>query len=175
MRAGELDERTRAAAGALAELGASRGDRVCWEAESTFEAVVVALAVLRLGAVLVPLSPGQSERERRTVLEDITPRVVISSPEAARFKGVVAVGAHDLEGDVSSPLAGDLSADELALVVYTSGTTGRPKGAMLTHGNLAAGLDALIGAWEASESDHLVRPRCPSSTSTDWWRRFSAF
>ncbi len=155
MRFGELDDRTRSAAGALADQGVTRGDRVCWHAASTVEAVVAALAVLRLGAVLVPLNPAQSELERRTIIEDIAPRLVIAPKEAPSSSAFRHLDADGLSG-LSVPLAEDLLGDELALVIYTSGTTGNPKGAQLTHGNLAAGLDALINAWELNESDHLV-------------------
>ncbi len=129
---------------------------MCWQADTTMAAVIAALGVLRLGAVLVPLSAGQSDRERRTVLDDIEPSLLLAPSDAASSGDDAVVDPASLRGDETFEVAGGLLVDELALVIYTSGTTGRPKGAMLTHGNLAAGLDALIEGWELDAEDQLV-------------------
>jgi len=129
---------------------------VCWQADTTTAGVVAALGILRLGAVLVPLSAGQSEHERRTVLDDIEPSMLIAPNDVLRDDDVLAVDPASLRGDESFDVVSGFSVDELALVIYTSGTTGRPKGAMLTHGNLASGLDALHESWELAPDDQLV-------------------
>jgi len=156
LSAGELDDRTRSVAGALFERGVRRGDRVCWQADSTTPAVLAALGVVRLGAVLVPVSASQSELERRTVLEDIAPTLVVAQAGSLQVPGWSVVDPASLRAEQASLVAENLAADELALVIYTSGTTGRPKGAMLTHGNLSAGIGALVDAWELSGDDQLV-------------------
>jgi malonyl-CoA/methylmalonyl-CoA synthetase len=156
MSADELDSMTRSMAGGLARRGVGRGDRVAWQSDAESHSVVAALAVLRLGAVLVPLSAAQSGTERRTVLKDVDPVLLIAPGDLAVQGDVARCDAAELLGGGQAVPAEGLGEAELALIIYTSGTTGHPKGAMLTHGNLAAGIDALIEAWALCPDDRLV-------------------
>jgi len=159
LSAGELELATRRAARGLALAGVRQGDRVLWEADATEDVIIAALAVLRLGAILAPVSSRQSDLERATVLENLEPKLVVS--EASR--GAVSQKWRRAS-ELSTPDAavlGDLELDkaapsDLALIVYTSGTTGDPKGAMLTHANLAAGVDSLQEAWGWTPEDRLL-------------------
>ncbi len=172
IRAGELEERTRAAARRLQGHGVVPGDRVLWSAQRSAESVVAALGILRLGSILVPVNPEITGRELRHVVGDVEPRLAIvdePGPGAQRVVeglaelahgrgGVPAVGAAVPEapmGSAPAPVLDGVGGSDLALVVYTSGTTGRPKGAMLTHANLAAGVSSLIEAWHWTPSDRL--------------------
>lgn len=154
--AGALDRLTAAAAGSLRGMGAHRGDRVVWEASSTADGVVAALGVLRAGLVLVPVSERQSDLERSRVIDDVDPAVVISAvpPEvnAPRWtlpSALTSTASPAIRLDEAMPA-------DLALIVYTSGTTGDPKGAMLTHQNLVAQADALTEAWGWTSQDRLL-------------------
>ncbi len=154
---GDLERRTAGLAAGLLDRSFDRGDRVVWEAEASVAAIVVALGVLRAGLVLVPVSARQSALERMTVITDVDPVLVVSpQPPPTRNGGWEWISAGSIRvGD--APLQLDAAAPEdLALIVYTSGTTGDPKGAMITHGNLVAEADALIEAWGWTHADRLL-------------------
>ena len=151
--AGEVDESTRAVAANLASRGVGLGDRVGWQADATSEALLVALGALRLGAVLVPLSASQSQLERSNVLSEVEPVIVVS---AAGSKGGDCDPAELLAPGSSDVALDGVATDDLAVIVFTSGTTGHPKGVMLTHGNLASQVDSLAEAWGWTSGDRLV-------------------
>ncbi len=139
----ELDQRTAGAASVLAERGVGRGDRVLWRAPATLESVVALVAVLRAGGVLVPVSTAAPGAEVAHIVADAGP-VLALGQESERGDltglGVPVMSVDDLTR--AGPRAGgppELHPGDDALIVYTSGTTGKPKGAVHTHGSLVAG------------------------------------
>ncbi|HVS02237.1 MAG TPA: AMP-binding protein [Thermoanaerobaculia bacterium] len=157
----------RLAAGLLAR-GLRPGDRVALYLGNSPELVVAHLAVLRLGAVTVPLNPAYRRREVAHVLRDAEPRLLVSEERglpvlaelsADERRSVEAVlqaetlAAEEREPTEAPPRAGP---DDLAMLLYTSGTSGRSKGAMLSHRNLLATVTALLAAWGWQASDELL-------------------
>ena len=144
---GDIDERSARAAGWLQSQGVSTGDRVVVQLPKSVDVVALYLGVLRLGAVYVPLNTAYTPAEVDWFVADAEPAVVVRD-----------AGALVAALDGSRPLPGivERGADDLAALVYTSGTTGRPKGAMLTHGNLASNALTLKVAWAFETEDVLL-------------------
>ncbi len=149
-------------AGRLYAAGLRRGDRVLLCAASGVALVAAHTACLRMGLVVVPLNAALRRREVAHVVTDASPSgAIVDDPEmrswvlAAAPDAVVCTSAVDLP-DGAVPSLDELSGDEPAILGYTSGTTGAPKGAVLTHANLLAGAEALRRAWGWSEDDRLV-------------------
>ena len=149
-------------AGRLYAAGLRRGDRVLLCAPSGVALVAAHTACLRMGLVVVPLNAALRRREVAHVVTDASPRgAIVDDPEMhswvldAAPGAVVCTSAVDLP-DGTVPSLDELSGDEPAILGYTSGTTGAPKGAVLTHSNLVAGAEALRRAWSWSENDRLV-------------------
>ena len=146
----ELDRLVGRAAGGLEALGVEKGDRVAMVIGNSIEFVVVMFAIARLGAVSVPLNIRHQLAENRHIIEDCEAKVVVHEPDlsdkvpapgplrslkhavALRRDGSAPPLAELLQG---SPVtkAVEVDEEETATILYTSGTTGRPKGAMLTH------------------------------------------
>jgi len=156
---GALDERTGALARRLAELGIAPGDRVAIQAEKSVPALLLYLATLRAGAVHLPLNPAYTAAEIRYFLDDSEPALFVGDPARA-------IGARRAE-TLADLTSGALRArsgfedlarapDDLAAILYTSGTTGRSKGAMLTHANLASNAETLRQAWRFTARDRLL-------------------
>ncbi len=158
--AGTLDGRTASLAAALAERGVAAGDRVLWCARATLPSIAALLAVLRRGAVLVPLSPSATTSEIDHVVGDARPVLALCDRERsdAFTAGPPLLRVDELTAAPvgAAPVATPIGRDDDALIVYTSGTTGRPKGAVHTHGSLLAGVSALLTAWEWTAEDRLV-------------------
>lgn len=144
---GEMDARSALAAGWLGSQGVAAGDRVVAQIPKSSDAVALYLGVLRLGAVYVPLNTAYTDTEVDWFVSDAEPAAVV------RDAAGLAAGLGR-----SEPLSGfaDRRGDDLAAIVYTSGTTGHPKGAMLTHANLATNALTLNEAWAFSPSDVLL-------------------
>ncbi|MFN3523639.1 MAG: AMP-binding protein [Phenylobacterium sp.] len=144
---GELE----AGAGRLAALlrakGVRTGDRIAVQAPKSPQMVMLWLATLKVGAAFLPLNTAYTAAEIQYFLDDAEPALFV------RDAAALAAEAQDLEPlDEVVPRA----ASDLAAILYTSGTTGRSKGAMLSHGNLAANALALHAAWGFTPDDVLL-------------------
>ncbi len=178
----ELLVRAAAVAGALRERGIRHGDRVACMLGNGPELVLLHLALLRLGAALVPINLAYRRREVGHILADAAPRLlvaeaatgavleevpagqraslegVLDESEVASWWHVAGAGAAVPPGSPESAAAAGVSAggDDLAMLLYTSGTTGASKGAMISHNNLLATVTGLLAAWSWSASDVLL-------------------
>jgi malonyl-CoA/methylmalonyl-CoA synthetase len=167
-----LDADTARMQAELAARGVGPGDRVAAQLEKSADVVRLYLACLRRGAVFVPLNTAYTDAELAYFLRDAAPALLVCDParhaalsQVAREAGcpdVASLGADGggsfaawreraPDGDVATRAPGDVAA-----LLYTSGTTGRPKGAMLTHANLAANAEALVQVWRFAASDVLL-------------------
>ncbi len=155
-------------AGALAHSGARRGDRVAVQVDKSVEAIALFWACVRGGFVFLPLNTAYTAHEVSYFLQDAEPAVLVCSPgKVATLTGLsdAKLVTLDTEGrGTLADLAREQAAfedapthwDDLAAILYTSGTTGRSKGAMLTQGNLASNALALIDAWRFTADDVLI-------------------
>lgn len=159
------------AAGALAHLGVRRGDRVGLYLENSPEFIISYLGVLWSGAIAVPINVRYRQTELTHILEDSAPRLLITDhvgeKEAANAARLTSVGenvvvleagrgwnALQAADNLKSPVP--LTADDPAVLGYTSGTTGRSKGAILTHGNFCSNSVAVSTSWGWTSDDHLL-------------------
>jgi len=140
-----------AAAGALAAELQGRG-RVAVHATPTIHTAVGITAALLAGVTAVPLNPKLGEREREHVVGDSAPELVLAEPGADL---PIDLPRIDVDLTASGPVPRDEPTGP-ALIVYTSGTTGPPKGAVLSRAAVAANLDALAQAWEWTADDLLA-------------------
>jgi len=134
-------------ADSLARLGVTRGDRVAVHLPKSPLVILLYLACVRAGAVLVPLNPAYTDAEVDHLLGDADPKVVFADQDT--LADALARGREDEPEAILGP-------SDLAAILYTSGTTGRPKGAMLTHGNLASNAATLSRLWAFGPEDVLV-------------------
>ncbi len=158
--AAQLEETSAAVARRLVDQGVRPSDRVVLSAAPSLDLVVAYVALLRAGAVVVPANTGYTRSELEHLVTDARPSLVVTDA-VERFEGfglpVVTPDPPDATPDPPPVVALDQAApSDLAWLCYTSGTTGRPKGAMLTHANLLAGADALIEAWSWTAEDRLI-------------------
>jgi malonyl-CoA/methylmalonyl-CoA synthetase len=169
---GELIARTGQMANVLVGSGVKPGDRVAAQTEKSVPGLVLYLAAVRAGAVYLPLNTAYTLNELEYFITDAEPSLVVCDPSKAEGIGAIAskVGAkvETLGADGNGSLtdrANKASAefetvpranDDLAAILYTSGTTGRSKGAMLTHDNLASNSLSLVEYWRFNENDVLI-------------------
>jgi len=160
---GALERASRRVAGRFHRAGLAPGDRVLCSAATSMELVVAYLAALRLGLVVVPANTAYLEREIAHVVGDAEPRAAIVDDPArgewarkAAGGDLLVVGPEADLPDADPPELDLAGRGDPALLCYTSGTTGAPKGAVLRHGNLLASAQALRLAWRWTEGDRLV-------------------
>lgn len=155
---GELDERSNRMAHLFAGRGLRAGDRLCLYLANCIETIDVYLACVKLGVIFVPINILYREREIAHILADAEPKAVVA---AAGFPGAAEIwNPEDLsraaaEHPAARP-AVPLDGDAPAAIVYTSGTTGASKGAVLTHNNFAANAANLCVCWNIAESDRFL-------------------
>ncbi|MGO9485953.1 MAG: malonate--CoA ligase [Rhodomicrobium sp.] len=172
-RFGDVDEISARLANALAALGVNPGDRVAVQADKSPEALFLYLACVRAGAAYLPLNTAYTQAELDYFLRDAEPALFVCRPQDEAAAAALCAGAGvpncrtlgaSSEGSLMALAAARASAfedvtrepDDLAAILYTSGTTGRSKGAMLTHGNLSSNAHALIETWAFTAADVLL-------------------
>jgi malonyl-CoA/methylmalonyl-CoA synthetase len=167
-----LREETGRVANTLARLGVKPGDRVAAQVDKSPDVIALYLGTLRAGAVFLPLNTAYTPAEVRYFLEDAQPSLFVCAPgspaETAGLAGELGIAQVTLAADGSGSFMAALQAaapdfetvprggDDLAAMLYTSGTTGRAKGAMLSHVNLASNSLTLVEAWRFTDADVLL-------------------
>ncbi|WP_375311718.1 malonyl-CoA synthase [Bradyrhizobium sp. A5] len=169
---GELIARAGQMANVLVARGVKPGDRVAVQVEKSVANIVLYLGTVRAGAVYLPLNTAYTLNELDYFIGDAEPSLVVCDPSkaeglapiAAKVKAKVETLGPDGNGsltdaaDKASPEFATVARanDDLAAILYTSGTTGRSKGAMLTHDNLASNSLSLVGYWRFTDKDVLI-------------------
>jgi malonyl-CoA/methylmalonyl-CoA synthetase len=152
---GEIDERGNRMAALFGERGLAAGDRLCVYLANCLELIDIYLACIKLGVIFVPINILYREREILHILTDAEPKAVIAAqgmPGAAPLWPVSGLRTPERAGRPEIALDGDAP----AAIVYTSGTTGASKGAILTHNNFAANALNLIACWQIAAGDRLL-------------------
>jgi malonyl-CoA/methylmalonyl-CoA synthetase len=169
---GDLIARAGQMANVLVARGVKPGDRVAAQTEKSVSGLVLYLATVRAGGVYLPLNTAYTLNELDYFITDAEPTVVVCDP--AKAEGIASIAAKvggkvetlDATGNGSLTEAADKAdsafatvpraGDDLAAILYTSGTTGRSKGAMLSHDNLASNSLTLVDYWRFTDKDVLI-------------------
>ena len=172
---GELETRSNRLARRFSEDGLVAGGRIVVYLANSAEFIVAYLAVLKAGLVFVPVNVLYREREVQQIVDDAEPRAAVTSLNLTEcleaclrggrreeLREVPVYRTHDFDeltrGLSPEPVPCPCRAEDPAMIVYTSGTTGQPKGAVLSHRNLAANARTLLEAWQITAQDRLLLP-----------------
>ncbi|MEA2601037.1 MAG: malonyl-CoA/methylmalonyl-CoA synthetase [Acidobacteriota bacterium] len=158
-----------ALASGLAAQGLAKGDRVAFFLGNRPEFVIAYLAVIRLGAVMVPINLAYRQREIVHMLGDAEPRLLITErtllpildemeerDRRSLQRVILAEELDRLEADADGLSWPVVTGSDPAMLLYTSGTTGRSKGAVITHDNVLATMTGLLAAWAWEPADALL-------------------
>src|SRR5579875_3957211 len=143
---GQLDARSNRLAHALQARGLRAGDRLCVYLANRIEMIDLFLAAIKLGVIFVPVNILYREREVRHILSDAEPKLFVTEKDLAGL-------SSETEPAANFP---HLDGDAPAALVYTSGTTGASKGAILSHNNFAANGVNLTACWQITERDRFL-------------------
>jgi malonyl-CoA/methylmalonyl-CoA synthetase len=146
---GDIDARSNRMANALRARGLVAGERLSVYLPNGIGMIDLYLASIKLGMIFVPINILYREREIEHILSDAEPKLHVTEAELAELTAAAAAQPDTLD---AVPLEGDAP----AALVYTSGTTGTSKGAILTHSNFAANALNLIACWQISERDRFL-------------------
>jgi malonyl-CoA/methylmalonyl-CoA synthetase len=159
----EIEQVAGRLAARLVELGASPGERVLVQTDKSVETLILYIAVLRAGAIHLPLNTDYTEAELAYFVADAEPVLAVCREQSVPLFERVAAGAvvntlralfAELPEQGLPPVPRE--GDDVAAILYTSGTTGKPKGAMLTHANLVSNGETLVGFWRFTPEDRLI-------------------
>jgi malonyl-CoA/methylmalonyl-CoA synthetase len=156
----QLRAEVEAVAGGLRRLRISRGSMVTLYAGNSVQWLTAYLGAIYVGAIVNAVNPAYREQELRHILDDADPRLVITDAGGRALverlaRAINVVNVDELPRDEAGRPV-ELSAEDPALLLYTSGTTGKPKGALLDHGNMLAQARGVVEAWRWDSSDRLV-------------------
>ncbi|MFI7322850.1 amino acid adenylation domain-containing protein [Streptomyces venezuelae] len=157
----ELDRRANRLARALVDRGAAPGERVALCLRRTPDLVVSILAVLKTGAAYVPVDPGYPTARMAAILDDATPVTVVAHAECAAglpgdHRDVLLLDERPQDGQDDSGLGVTVSPHDVAYVLYTSGTTGRPKGVLIEHHSVVGFVEAMRDLFDLTPDDRVL-------------------
>jgi malonyl-CoA/methylmalonyl-CoA synthetase len=148
-----LHSRVASIAAKLTAAGIKPGDRIAACTQKSPEAVILYFACLWIGAIYMPLNTGYTPFEIAYFLEDAEPAMFVGDGETGQTHSLADIATLPEAPAAPRP---SFSSETIAAMLYTSGTTGRPKGAMLTRANLASNAVALANAWAITSNDVLI-------------------
>ncbi len=161
---GEIERESSRLAAHLQSLGVTPGERVLVQTGKSVETLILYFACIRAGAIYLPLNVDYTEAELAYFVGDARPVLAVCGEQSAGLFTRIGMGGLAVRtlgqlfaglGDAEAPPA-PRQPDDVAAILYTSGTTGKPKGAMLTGGNLVSNAEVLVDFWRFTPEDRLI-------------------
>ncbi len=153
---GSLADVVNGSAALLREREIGAGDRVAYHGGNQPAALISLFATTRIGAIWVPIHPQRPEDQAVSILEDAKPALVIrSSPDTHPATAIAEIDGEEIESLPASdgPATAEIEPDDIAILAYTSGTTGPPRGATLTHANITSEVEQMVQACAVTSTD----------------------